>query len=77
MRDREDSANARRCFNGDLTHPAAKGRFGYKKGGRVVQVPTKDAKIAQVWRKMLEEDPEIKARWASILDDGVPFQTPA
>ena len=65
-RDAKDSANALRFFHGDLAHPSAKGRFGYKKGGRIVCIPTKDAKIARVWRKMLEEDTEVAARWAVV-----------
>ena len=63
-RDAKDSADALRFFHGDLAHPSAKGRFGYKKSGRVVSIPTKDAKIARVWRKMLEEDSEVAAQWA-------------
>ena len=65
-RDAKDSANALRFFHGDLAHPRAKGRFGYKKGGRIVSIPTKDAKIARVWRKMLEEDAEVAAQWAAV-----------
>ena len=65
-RDAKDSANAHRFFHGDLAHPSAKGRFGYKKGGRIVSIPTKDAKIARVWRKMLEEDAEVAAQWAAV-----------
>ncbi|KAJ3473930.1 hypothetical protein NLI96_g12744 [Meripilus lineatus] len=72
-RDARDCADARQFFDGNLARADAKGRFGYTKSGRTVEVATKESKIAQVWRKILTEDLEIAQRWAEMQgeDDAI------
>ncbi len=64
-RDGQDAANARACFNGNLDHPAAQGRFRYSKGSKT-RILERDDKIASVWRRTLAEDEEVAARWEQM-----------
>lgn len=62
-KDHTDAESARRFFDGNLDHPDAGGRFRYIKTGRWC-LYTKDQKVAEKWRELLREDPDVAARWA-------------
>jgi len=50
-----------------LDRDDARGAFRYKKRGKLY-VASKKLVVARIWRKLLQDDAEIAARWASMKD---------
>jgi len=65
-----DAAAAKRYFDGNLAHEDARGAFVYRKGGQK-KVYKKDRDIAIRWRKLLEDNDEIRARWEDMRDESI------
>lgn len=65
---KRDADAARTFFDGDLSRVDAGRRFQYKKTGKL-KTYTGDKEIAFRWRKLLEEDKEIRERWAEMCAD--------
>lgn len=63
QRDKLDSAAALRYFNNDLSAPLTGGAFQYLKSGKTYVLRRPD-KVAEVWRRLLQEDPDIAGQWA-------------
>ncbi|KAI0779054.1 hypothetical protein BD413DRAFT_513918 [Trametes elegans] len=60
--DEHDSTAALQFFGGDLSQPAAHGYFSYKKSGKM-HVCNKPAKVAERWRQLLQNHPEVAQEW--------------
>ncbi|KAH9858618.1 hypothetical protein C2E23DRAFT_880083 [Lenzites betulinus] len=60
--DERDSAAALAFFAGDLSRPEARGYFIYKKSGRSF-ICNKPAAIAQKWRQLLGDHPDIAQQY--------------
>lgn len=65
-----DANAARTFFNGDLRQPGAQGAFSYRKG-KTVKVYASDEKIALSWRKLLEDDEDVRLRWQQSQQQGL------
>lgn len=64
----EDQLHAHQAlwfFDNDLTQPGAHGYFHYKKTGRL-HVCTKKQTIAQKWRNLLNEQPDVAQQWELV-----------
>ncbi|KAH9840011.1 uncharacterized protein C8Q71DRAFT_703190 [Rhodofomes roseus] len=69
--DDADYSAAIQYFQGNLEHPDARGAFKYKKGG-VWRVASRKLVVARIWRKLLEQDPEVRAKWVAMQVNGPP-----
>jgi hypothetical protein len=64
---RDDAEAARRYFDGNLAHQDANDAFKYKKNGKD-RWYVKDKDIAIRWRRLLEANPDVKAKWEGMRD---------
>ena len=69
--DQLDAAAARRYFKGELGCTQAKGLFTYRDPKNGIQTTcTKDSKIAEVWRSLLNTSPYVRDRVERGLEVG-------
>ncbi len=71
-----DAAAALFFFDHDLTQDAVHGYFKYRRG-RDMLYCYKPAKVAERWRKLLREHPDIAARWETRREEFEAQYTPA
>jgi hypothetical protein len=64
-----DAVAARRFFAGDLGQADAQGAFTYRKKN-IKRVYQRDKDVALRWRRLLETDETIRARWQAMQDEG-------